>query len=206
MLEKYKKYLISGGIVIFIIITFISYVYVDKNDDLLESVEQTSTTTELIKKNFYVDVKGAVQKPGVYKFKDGDRVTDAINKAEGLSKNGNTSNINLSKKLTSEMVVYIYTNSEIKNGAKALACNTSCNCETINVDNCYEEEKTNNKINLNTATKEELLTLPGIGESKAKAIINYREINGNFQSIEDLTNVSGIGTSTFENLKEYISI
>lgn len=202
-MKKYQNYFIVGGIFLFIMITLISYINFDFEEDVYVASEPT--TKEVIT-YFYVDVKGSVKNPGVYEFTNGERVIHAIEKAGGLSKNGNTSNINLSQKLTSEMVVYIYSNTEIKNGAKSINCNTTCDCNSVEINNCYQEEQTNNKININTANLEELLTLSGIGESKAIAIINYRNENGLFITIEDLTNVSGIGLTIFEKIKDKITV
>lgn len=204
MLENYKPHLIIASIICIIIAIFLSYTYLDKEEDevYFGSNEEITTT---ISEYFYVDVKGAVNKPGVFEFKNGDRVIDAINKAEGVRKTGDTSNINLSKRLTSEMVVYIYTSKEIKDGTKNINCNTTCNCEIVDVNNCVENKNTK-KININTASITELQTLSGIGESKAKDIIKYREDNGNFKDVEDLKNISGIGESVYEKIKDYVTI
>ncbi|HHX33360.1 MAG TPA: ComEA family DNA-binding protein [Mollicutes bacterium] len=203
MIEKSKPYLILSVIVIFIFLIFFSYIKSNEYEEEMYFAEETTTT---IQKNFYVDVKGAVNKPGVYEFKNGDRVITAIEKAEGLSKNADTSNINLSKRLTSEMVVYIYTASEIKKGAKPINCDTLCSCEVIEVNNCYEKLDEKSKININTASLEDLLKLSGIGQSKAEAIIKYRNDEGLFNSIEDIVNVTGIGEKLFESIREYITI
>lgn len=199
-----KNYLIIGGVSVLIILTFISYIFIDKSEEDVYLAEEIVTTNEILK-SFYVDVKGAVNSPGVYEFKNGDRVFNAIETAGGLTKNGNTSNINLSRKLNSEMVVYVYTNTEIKNGTNNITCDTKCNCESLEVNNCYPEVK-EDKININTASTDQLLKLTGIGESKAQAIIKYREDNGNFITIEDLKNVSGIGDVAFEKIKDMITV
>lgn len=204
MLNNFKPYLIVGLVGCTIIIIFLSYLFMDREEEIFIANEEVTTTT-MINKNFFVDVKGAVKKPGVYEFKKGDRVMDAINKAGGLISTGNTSNINLSKRLNSEMVVYVYNNKEIKDGSKSMACNTTCDCETITVNNCIEDD-INNKININTASITELQTLYGIGEAKASDIIKYREEYGKFNDIEELKNISGIGDAIFEKIKEYITI
>lgn len=168
----------------------------------------TSSTTLVNKEKKYIDIKGSVKKPGVYEFNDNDRVMDAINLAGGLKKDANTSNINLSKKLESEMVIYVYSNEEIKNSKNNLSCDATCSTEIIEVNNCIEKTDTKNKsslVNINTATIEDLQTLDGIGESKAKSIINYRNEFGNFNSIEDIKNVSGIGDSLFVQIKDKIT-
>lgn len=179
------------------------------SDIAILSTKETTTSSSL--NEFYVDIKGSVKNPGVYKFKENNRVIDAIERAGGLKKNADTSNINLSKKLTSEMVIYIYSEKEIKNN-DSLSCNNICNVEVIEVNNCIEQSTTsqdinsNNLVNINTATIEELLTLSGIGESKAKSIIEYRSNNGSFKTIDDLKNVSGIGDALFNKIKDKIAV
>jgi len=166
-----------------------------------------------------VDVKGAVKKPGVYELKVGTNVMDAITSAGGLTSKGVTTNINLSKKLTDEMVIYVFTAQEIKerNAKNEVVCEIpKCECETIEIQECpkvNESDKSDNtstekndKVSINTASKDELMTLKGIGEAKAQDIIKYREKNGPFKTLEDLMNVSGIGEVAFEKLKEQIKL
>ncbi len=176
---------------------------------------------------YYVDIKGYVNNPGVYSILKGKRVVDAINSAGGLKKDANTSLLNLSLEVTDQMVIVVYSNSEIANFLKTKeqkkAESNICN-ETIKNNACVvnndqdvnpnldkdkdQEEKEPEKklININTANKEELMTLNKIGESKALAIIEYREKNGPFKTIDDLKNVSGIGDILFEDLKDFITI
>ena len=212
--EKYKRILIIAGLVGFICLTAVSYVLIKPEAVAEEKDFSKTTTTLVVKDKFFIDVKGAVKKPGVYEFETGALVIDAVKKAGGLTKNGNTSNINLSQKLKDEMVVYIFTHTEIKKGSKKITCDTTCECETVTVDNCYNNvssennsgTQTGNKVNINKASLAELMTLSGIGESKAKAIIEYRNTNGPFSNIQDLTKVSGIGESTYDNLKTEITV
>ena len=190
------------------IFSLICYIKSNKNnqEEILTLNEVTEKiTTKNIEKQ-YIDIKGSVKKPGVYEFKKNDRVIDAINMAGGLLKNANTSNVNLSQKLTSEMVIYISNNNEIKNNDNKISCDTKCKIEVIEVNNCIDENNKNNKININTATIEDFSSLNGIGEAKAKSIIEYREMNGNFKSIEDIKNISGIGESLFNKIKDNITI
>ena len=203
-MNKYQKYFKVGGVFILIVLTLISYIFFESEEEVY--IASKEITTEAVT-NFFIDVKGAVKNPGVYEFNTNQRVIDAIEKAGGLTKKADTSNINLSKKLESEMVVYVYTSSEIKNGSKSISCATKCNCETIEVNNCYQEEvSSDGKVNINTASLDTLLTLSGIGDAKAKAIINYRNEHGNFKEVEDLKNVSGIGDTLFESIKEFITL
>ena len=205
------KYIILMLIVLLIglIIYFIKMNDKQAYEDTLTFNETTNkTTSEVFEKN-YIDIKGSVKNPGVYEFKKNDRVIDAINMAGGLLKNANTSNINLSQKLVSEMVIYVMNNSEIKNGSKVISCDTKCKTEVIEVNNCVEEKKletSKNKININTATVEDFTGLSGIGEVKAKSIVEYRKSNGNFKSIEDIKNISGIGEALFNKIKDNIEV
>lgn len=205
------KYIILMLIVLLIglIIYFIKMNDKQAYEDTLTFNETTNkTTSEVFEKN-YIDIKGSVKNPGVYEFKKNDRVIDAINMAGGLLKNANTSNINLSQKLVSEMVIYVMNNSEIKNGSKVISCDTKCKTEVIEVNNCVEEKKletSKNKININTATVEDFTSLSGIGEAKAKSIVEYRNSNGNFKSIEDIKNISGIGEALFNKIKDNIAV
>ena len=202
-----KKVLISECCILVFLIIFVIFYYFQDTEDIIENnIVKIETTKESVS-NFYVDVKGAVKDPGVYLVSDGERVIDVIEKAGGLKKNANTSNINLAQRLVSEMVVVVYTNDEVKKNNNKLACDTKCNCEVIEINNCIERENSNSeKVNINTASLDELMTLTGIGESKAKAIIAHREENGLFNSIEDIKNVSGIGDALFESIKDNITI
>ena len=204
-----KIIIILISFIILLIIFLLSFINDKKSKEeeiTLDTITQIKETTTKENEKFYVDVKGSVNNPGVYEFKENDRVIDAIELAGGLSKYANTSNINLSQKLTSEMVIYVYSNSEIKNN-NTLSCDTICKPAIMEVNNCISNNQTSNtKININTATIEDLTKLSGIGESKAKTIIEYRESNGNFKSIDELKNISGIGESLYEKIKNNITI
>lgn len=165
---------------------------------------------------YKVDIKGAIVTPGIYTLKKESRVMDAIEQAGGITESADTSVINLSKKISDEMVIIIYTYEQVREFAKTKEIEKQVqeNCQTggeygLENDACIEKkqgEKNIGKISLNTATKEELMLLTGIGEAKAIAIIEYREQNGAFEKIEDIMNVSGIGESLFAKIKENITI
>lgn len=200
-----------------------------ENDDVnhisdnLEKVEESSNVSE--EKYILVDVKGEIKKPGVYKLKENSRVIDAINASGGLTKKAYTKYINLSKILKDENVIIVNSTSEIKkvssgnNITEVKINNNSKNSasisesELITNDNVKSEEdntgnslESNQKVNINTATKEELMKLSNIGESKAEKIIDYRTANGNFNSIEDIKKVSGIGDKLYDSIKENITV
>ena len=164
-----------------------------------------------------VDIKGAILNPGVYLTECNQTINDVINLAGGLLKNSDTSVINLAKKVTDEMVIIIYTKDEVKNSnivdTVVKVVEKECICPNIQNDGCINETITSNigdnnqnLININTATLEELLTLPGIGEAKARAIIKYRLDHGNFNDINELLNVDGIGSKLYDEIKVYITI
>ena len=141
-------------------------------------------------------------------------VIDVIEKAGGLTKNANTTVINLSKKIIDEMVIIIYSNSEVKNFEKTKEKEQQVQEQCIQKDSnalkndaCINENtSTSSKISINKASLEQLQTLPGIGEAKAKDIISYREQNGPFTKLEDITKVSGIGENVFVKIKDYITL
>ena len=180
----------------------------DKNEEKEE---------EMVLKEYYsFDIKGAVNNPGVYTLEKGKRIIDAINTAGGLKENANTSVNNLSKKINDEMVIVIYTNEEVLNFTKVQEKEQQDNKEFIKYnleiknDSCIEEDtiasEVDIKISINTANIELLMTIPGIGESKAKSIIEYREAKGLFTDVTDIMNVSGIGEALFEKIKDYITV
>lgn len=210
------------------------------------------------KKNIqYCDIKGNIINPGVYEIKDNYTIKDVINDAGGLKDNSYTDNINLSKKVSDEMVIYINTKQEIEIIKKLNECNCSpeylfIDCENNNIEkennkiitttkniiidkstttkinktttlkfnitnesttkttmtkNKQDNINTDNKlININTCTLEELMTLKGLGEKKATKIIDYRKQYGLFNNISDIMNVSGIGESTYNAIKEFIEV
>ena len=214
---NHKKIII---VIIFIIISLIIayyYFYYEKNpnDTIIKDNEVNSDTmisSNLSNSMIYVDIKGYVAKPGVYSFKleDDARINDLILKAGGLVKDADTSLINLSKKIEDEMTVIIYSKKEIENYIKEqdelLKKLELCEKKVVN-NACIEKkvEDNNQKININTASEEELKNIPGIGDSKAESIINYRNTTP-FKQIEDIKNVEGIGENLFENIKEYLTI
>ena len=181
--------------------------------DIFKEKENEEPVTEEIEKpeeknnvkKVVVDIKGMVASPGVYEVESTSRVNDVINLAGGLIEGSDTSYINLAKIVTDEMTIIVNSKQEILEKYKEEIC--ICNCPEITNDACIDSSTDNNElVNINTASKEQLMTIPGIGQSKAEAIIKYREENGNFNTIEDIKNVSGIGDSLFEEVKTHITV
>lgn len=161
-----------------------------------------------------VDIKGEVNIPGIYSLKESSRVIDVISQAGGLTENADTSVINLSKKIVDEMVIIVYSREQVANfkQTKELEkylqekCNKEDENALINGACITNENNETNLININTASLEELIKIPGIGEKKAQDIIDYRNQNGSFNTIEDIKNISGIGDSLFDKIKENITV
>ncbi|SIT82556.1 helix-hairpin-helix domain-containing protein [Edaphobacillus lindanitolerans] len=145
----------------------------------------------------FVDVKGAVGKPGVYRAEEGDRVIDAIDRAGGFLPDANPDAINHAERLRDEMVVFVPLLSDEPDEGDPPSLPVQPGSAGWG--------QPDGRVNLNTADAAELMTLPGIGPAKAEAIIAHREQSGPFGSPEDLMDVSGIGEKTFARLEELIT-
>jgi len=229
-LEKYRVYV--GISLISVLVLVVSLlIFFNKQETVSASViinEEPNEKVELeIKENeinkVKVDVKGRVKKEGVYELDSNSRVIDAINMAGGLKDDANTDYINLSKKIKDEMIIIIYSNDDVskfkEEEKQIIYIEYKCECpdnindacinsdDTINTNGNNEETKQDDSlISINKGTKEELMKLPGIGESKADNIIKYREEFGEFKNLEDIKNVSGIGDSAYSKIKDYIKL
>lgn len=144
-----------------------------------------------------VDIKGEVNKPGVYELQTGDRVQTVIERAGGFTENADEQQINLAQKVHDEMIIYVPKVGEIEEPLPPLP--QSSRSGAVN-------DGSSDLIRVNSATEEELTKLQGIGPSKAQAIINYRDEHGPFQQAEDLLEVNGIGEKTFENIRDHIIV
>lgn len=172
-----------------------------KEEDKEEIKEENKKTTAKV----IVDIKGMVVNPGIYEVDSTSRVNDVITLAGGLLEGADTSKINLAKIVEDEMTIIIYSTEEVLEKFKE----ENCVCEKCDITNdaCINNVTDNNKlININTADYIELQEINGVGETKAKKIVEYREEKGLFTSIEDIKNVPGIGESLFEKIKIYITI
>ena len=141
----------------------------------------------------WVYICGQVHSPGVYVLKQGSRVCDAFEMAGGLTQEAAKDYWNQARVLQDGEMIYVPTEEEAKNRLPEAGVEDSKNQQL-------------GKININTASMEELMVLPGVGESKAKSIVEYRKAHGKFGSIEDIMNVSGIKEAMYEKIKDYISV
>ena len=154
--------------------------------------------------NIVVHVIGEVKKPGVIKLKEGSRIIDAINKCGGQTEEADLSKINLAYVLDDGSQIYIPRVKEDIQNTTIMKTEAGNNVIVNNVTQGDDEKSV--KVNLNTATLEKLMTLPGVGESTAQKIIEYRNKNKKFKSVDELKNVSGIGEAKLNALKEYVYV
>lgn len=150
------------------------------------TAEEQSNTVEQI----YVDIKGSVKYPGVYSVTQGQRVQDLLTKAGGLTEDADTSQLNSAAKLVDQQLIYVPKIGEA----------------SLDQPQNQTPTVTESKININTADISELQELSGIGAKKAQDIVNYREENGYFKSVEELEEISGIGEKTVEKLRNFVTI
>lgn len=211
---KWKLYIL---IILIMLTTFFFYLLNDNNNDLIQnsqerqskiSDQQIKNSKKLNKKEvsiqkdntketkIFIDIKGAVKHPNVYEMASSNRVIDALNKAEVL-KDADLSQLNLSEKLVDQKLIYVPKKGE--NSMKINSQQSTLNSSDVKIN-------TNQPLNLNSATEEQLKNIPGIGPSKAKEILNYREQNHGFNSFDDLMKIKGFGKKTFEKLKEHFTI
>jgi len=153
------------------------------------SKAEESQSPEEIVKQVCVHVCGCVVSPGVYYLDDGARIHEAVEKAGGLTQNAASSVVNLAQIVEDGEQIYIPSEDDVVSGV---------------VHTSYSAD--DGLVNINTATLDELKTLPGIGDIKAEAIISYRDETGGFASIEDVKNVAGIKDSSYDKIKDLIKV
>lgn len=224
---KYYKILMS--LLFILVVVVFTFFYFNKQTNVVRNKDTIKKNDVLVENNvenknekksnktYYVDIKGAVTIPSVYQVEEDARVIDVIKLAGGFTKEADPSVINLSKKITDEMVIIVYTKAQIDNYKKdgmskqeiIKYIEKDCKCPDPIINKaCIDDNQvtTSSKININKATKEELMTLSGIGEAKALDIINYRTNIGAFKTLDELKNVKGIGDSVFDKIKDSITL
>ncbi|MBO0452723.1 helix-hairpin-helix domain-containing protein [Candidatus Enterococcus murrayae] len=190
-------------IVLPIVLAIVGFFFLTREPEEQEMDPVLFSTTNITKEtnesssnqDWYVDVKGEVKRAGMYRITQGMRLMDAIDLAGGFTEEADQNQVNFSKLLTDQEIIYVP-----KNGEEIPTINENFQQVAGTTDSDSK------KININTADANELQELSGIGEKKAADIIKYREENGSFHSVEELTEVSGIGEKTLENLKDSITI
>lgn len=177
---------------------------IEQEENLAVATDRVQTAETVKAEEIIVHVCGAVHKPGVYRLEAGNRVMDAVNAAGGLAEGADEEYINLAAKIGDGDKVRILTQEEAnKLLTEGKQIDVISSSDTAVVASSYQQ---NSKIDINTADAELLCTLPGIGATRAAAIIAYREECGRFSVIEDIMNVSGIKENSFQKIKEYIAV
>lgn len=161
-----------------------------------ESGETEAVTPDLIEEPAFccVYVCGAVNTPGVYTVPEDARICDAIDAAGGFTEAAAEESVNLAEHIKDEQQIWIPTTQEVKEG-------------TGNLENTTDTAAvSDDRVNLNTATKEELMRVPGIGAAKADSILAYRNEHGNFSDVKDIMQITGIKEGIFEKIKDSVTV
>lgn len=182
-----------------------------------ETAERSSEESRLEK--IFVYVCGSVRQPGVYEFQDGARIYEAVEAAGGLLEEADSRAVNLAAELKDQMQIYIPSQAETAGGQSASGnaqesyvltgdASHGAGSETVSGGAASEAAAggTQSRININTAQESQLTTLPGIGPSKAKDIIEYREAHGAFSSVEELMDIPGIKSGVFDKIKDKVTV
>ena len=163
-----------------------------------EIKNEITTGQECISEHLiYVYINGAVKHPGVYPVKEGSRIFTVIEQAGGFTEKAKEECLNQAEPVSDGQEVRVLTKKEYQRSRKQ---------DYEEAKETVSASRTVNKININTAPVQDLMTLPGIGQTKAAAIIEYRDKNGSFTEMEQIKNVSGIGDATFSKLKDMITV
>lgn len=188
--ESKKMTFIKAGSIALILLLVIGFrLGNSKQDDLV--VDISDNAEQVIETNIFIDISGEVNNPGVYQFESGTRLYEVIDKAGGLTEHADKNGINQAE--------------FVEDGQKIVIPTLANNQETNETYGASSIDSSNGLININTASKDELMDITGVGEVIAERIIEYRTTN-RFKSIEDVQNVKGIGSKTFEKMKNEITI
>ena len=193
-------------ICIFILLSGIWYkIYIDNSYYAIEVDKpkiSVSNVNPSYEKNIYVEISGNVLKSGVYSINNAGNLGELIYKAGGLTEGVTLKNMDSSTPIFNGQHFIIDSNGNVT----ITYSNTIIKREIPNDESDAVDIVLNMGININTASKEELMALPKIGDVMSDRIIDYREKNGGFKTIEEIKNVSGIGDKTFENIKDFITV
>lgn len=213
VLDNRKKLIIAIILIFILTVAFIIYSIINNNQNNIninelivqneQEIENETEINEEIKQEtttkIVVHITGEVKKEGLIYLQQGSRIADAIKEAGGETKEADLSQVNLAYILEDGQKIYIPNKNE--KISEYVTKNSG-----YNVIEKEDQNKEESKVNINTATQEELDSLPGIGPSIAQRIIEYRNENGKFSKIEDLQNVKGIGDSKYDEIKDNVTV
>lgn len=202
----YKQKILVGVGVIVILIVIVYYFYQNFQDagyeDIEGNISDTNNNEESKEGEILIHITGAVRDEGVVRLKEGARVIDAIEESGGLLEDADLTKVNLAYPLADGQKVYIPSINDEATEEDILP-QTESNLVQNTTNDLTDSQS---KVNINTASQTELETLPGIGSSTAYHIMQYRQENGMFSSVEDIKNVSGIGDAKFNQIKDLICV
>lgn len=192
MTQRRKK----GGIILLFLLLFMTGCSLSPGGTEIEQMETENGTEDVIVSDYnlsfenviWVHVCGQVKNPGVYSFPEGSRVFDAVEAAGGFTEHADRDSVNLAMSLVDEGKIYIAAKEEKNESSDSAG------------------EQSDGKININTATLDEFMTLPGIGEKRAESILKLREKKGSFQTVEELLEAEGIKEGIFEQIKDFVKV
>lgn len=163
-----------------------------------------SNTSNTKVEEIYVDIKGAVKHPNIYRMMSTDRLKQLLDKAQPTSQ-ADLTQINLAERLTDQKLIVIPKKGEQAAGTSGASSGTAASTSATTGSES-SNSSVDKQVNINTATESDLQSIPGIGPSKAKSIIEYRDTNDAFDSVEKIKEVNGIGEKTFDKLKDYLTV
>ena len=176
----------------------------EANEEANEESETNANSTP--NETWYVDIKGAIKVPQVVPVTPGMRVHDVVEMAGGVTGEADQSQVNLAQLVTDQMVIYVpKVGEEVSPSTEALVADSKVTESAVS-ESSGDGTSDGDLVNINTADTTMLQTLSGIGEKRAADIINYRETNGLFETVDDLDQVSGIGEKTMEKLRPLITV
>lgn len=182
-----KNSKIIGSVILICVISILLFIGYKNSDNTVSDQQVLIQSSEDEKKEIKAYVVGEVKSPGVYTLMEGDRVLQLISKAGGLTASADAISINLAQIVSDQMKIVV-----MKKGAV-----------TSSQTSGSSSQNNDGKISINSADKEQLKTIPGIGDVTAQKIIDYREKNGGFKSIDELKKIDRIGDKTYDKLKDY---
>lgn len=219
LIEEYKYQIIFGLLICVVLI--VAYCFINQSTEATTTSPVSTTKTAQANPNtkannpqtpksnqheqLFVDVKGAVLNPGVYQATTNMRGTDLIRMAGGFNEHADRNHVNLAKKVTDQEILYIPVQGEVAGNPATNLVNSDSNSNGES-KNGPDDKASGAKINLNEADATKMQTINGVGQKKAEKIIDYRNQNGPFKSVDDLKNVPGFGERTVANLKPSLSV